>query len=120
MKVYEDEHTLAFLDISPFREGHTLVISKIHSKNILEFNPDEAGNLFRTIQHVAPAVMKATDSHGFHILQNNFIAAGQTVFHAHWHIIPRATGDDYKFATHITYKDNDTMLKMAETIKSHL
>ena len=119
-KVYEDEHTLAFLDIAPFVEGHTLVIPKKHIKNMLEFDPNHATHLFKTIKHVAPAVMKATGSEGFHILQNNFMAAGQTVFHAHWHIIPRAKNDNFIFGTHITYKNNEAMREMAKAITKHL
>lgn len=119
-KIYEDEHTLVFLDIAPFCEGHCLVIPKVHSQNILEIDPQQAHHLFKTIQHVAPAIMKATNSQGFHVLQNNFAAAGQTVFHTHWHIIPRAEEDKLTLWAQTPYQDQDVMFKIAKTIVSHL
>lgn len=119
-KIYEDEHTLVFLDIAPFCEGHCLVIPKLHAQNILELDPKQAEHLFKTIQHVAPAIMKATNSQGFHVLQNNFAAAGQTVFHAHWHIIPRTENDKLTLWKQSSYQSQDIMLKMAKNITNNL
>lgn len=115
-KIYEDEYTFAFLDIAPFREGHCLVIPKIHAQNILDIDSALAPYLFKTIQNIAPAIMKATSSQGFHILQNNFAAAGQTVFHAHWHIIPRSEGDNFPLWTQTPYENEHAIRNMARTI----
>ena len=120
VKIYEDEYTLTFLDIAPYREGHCLVIPKSHAQNILDLNPNHAGHVLKTIQHIAPAIMKATNSQGFHVLQNNFAAAGQTVFHVHWHIIPRADGDNLSLWTQTPYKNQNMMLEVAKTITTRL
>ena len=79
-KVYEDDKVLAFLDISQATKGHTLVIPKEHVRNILEMS--------------ARAVQKATGAIGMNILNNNEEVAGQTVFHAHIHLVPRYGADD--------------------------
>ena len=84
-KVYEDDNVLAFLDLAPVHHGHTLVIPKSHHKDMLEV-PSELGSaVFSALQKVAAAVMKATGAQGFNVMQNNGLAAGQTVFHIHWH-----------------------------------
>jgi len=92
-KVYEDEKTLAFLDIAPVNKGHTLVIPKKHSKNLLEDDMDDLDICMKTIKKVAKAVMGATGADGFNLGANTNSAAGQVVFHTHFHIIPRFEDD---------------------------
>ena len=92
-KVYEDEYVLAFLDLAPVHPGHTLVIPKTHDKDMLEVPAELGTAVFAAIQKVAAAVLEATGAQGFNVMQNNRLAAGQTVFHIHWHIIPRFEGD---------------------------
>jgi len=115
-KIYEDETTFAFLDINPFAWGHCLVIAKDHTQNILEFDLSLSQNIFATIQKVACAVMQATQAEGFHVLQNNFPAAGQTVFHAHWHIVPRIEGDGLKLWSQSNYENQNALQSMAKNI----
>ena len=92
-KVYEDEHTLAFMDVMPQADGHTLVIPKSPSRNLLDADPAALGPLMASVQKVANAVRKAFGAEGMLIQQFNEPAAGQTVFHLHFHILPRNAGD---------------------------
>lgn len=95
-KVYEDAHTIAFMDIMPQVEGHTLVITKEHAESIFDVSPEGAAALIKTTKKVAAAVREVTNSPGILLAQLNGAAAGQTVFHIHFHIIPRASGIDLK------------------------
>lgn len=93
-KVYEDNNNIAFLDIMPQAEGHTLVIPKEHAETIFDLSPDSAAALITTTQKVAAAVKQITKSPGILLAQLNGAAAGQSVFHIHFHIIPRSSGID--------------------------
>jgi len=88
-KVYEDDHVLAFLDIAPLSEGHTLVIPKERKAYLHELSDDQAAALGRVLPRLARAVMNATGATAYNILQNNGATAHQAVFHVHFHIIPR-------------------------------
>ncbi|MEQ6377231.1 HIT family protein [Bacillaceae bacterium S4-13-58] len=95
-KVYEDEQVYAFLDISQVTKGHTLVIPKEHSKNIYETKPEVASELFQRVPKIAQAVKNAFNPVGLNILNNNGEEAGQSVFHLHFHIVPRyGNGDGF-------------------------
>src|SRR5690625_1056110 len=101
-KVYEDEHVYAFMDISQVTTGHTLVIPKVHTKNIYETPADIASELFKKVPMIANAVKKAYNPIGLNLLNNNEVSAGQSVFHLHIHIIPRygkSDGFDAKWET---------------------
>src|SRR5437899_9693819 len=87
--VYEDPHTLAFLDIHPLNPGHTLVIPKKHYTNMLEMPTEEAGRVFVSVSKVMKGVQKASAADGISIGQSNGRAASQEIFHMHVHIIPR-------------------------------
>jgi len=89
IKVYEDAHTLAFMDIMPVSKGHTLVIPKSDAENIFDLDAAAAGPLLLATQKVARAVKAAVQAPGVMIAQLNGPAAGQTIFHIHFHIIPR-------------------------------
>lgn len=116
-KVYEDEYVYAFLDIAPSFAGHTLVVPKNHYKNILDIDVNEASHIFAAIQKIAPAIMKATGAEGFHVLQNNNEVAGQTVFHTHFHIIPRKAGDSMTLWTPTPYESDKKRDEMARKIQ---
>lgn len=88
-RVFEDDHVLAFLDIAPLSEGHTLVIPKERKAYLHELSDDQAAALGRVLPRLARAVMNATGATAYNILQNNGAAAHQAVFHVHFHIIPR-------------------------------
>ncbi|WP_279213444.1 HIT family protein [Delftia acidovorans] len=92
-KVFEDEQTIAFMDIGQVNPGHVLVASKRHAVTLLDLTPDEAGAVMRTAQRVARAVQAAFDPDGISLFQANGAAGGQTVFHFHLHVLPRHEGD---------------------------
>lgn len=92
-RVYEDEQTLAFLDVGPASRGHTLVICKDELPTLLDLRPEQVAAVARTVQRVARALMSALQPDGLNVVQNNGPAAGQTVPHYHVHLIPRWEGD---------------------------
>ena len=91
-KVYEDQDTLAFMDIMPRCEGHTLVIPKAPARNILDASPGQLAACMKTVQKISQAVMKAFEADGITLQQFNEQAGGQVVFHLHFHVLPRRTG----------------------------
>ncbi len=88
-KIYEDEHVLAFLDIQPLSRGHTLVIPKESAETLDQLSEESAAAVGRALPRICRAVMKATGTHAYNILQNNGKGAHQAVFHVHFHIIPK-------------------------------
>jgi histidine triad (HIT) family protein len=87
--VYEDDKTLAFMDVMPQAQGHVLIIPKEPAENLLDLSPEGAAAMMVTTQRVAKAVKKALDAPGIYLMQLNGAPAGQTVFHVHCHVIPR-------------------------------
>jgi histidine triad (HIT) family protein len=96
-KVFEDEFTLAFMDVMPQSDGHTLVIPKAEAENLFDLAPEALGATIATTQRVARAVKKAFDAPGIMIAQLNGRGAGQSVFHIHFHVVPRYEGIDLRF-----------------------
>ena len=92
-KVFENEHVMAFLDISQVTKGHTLVIPKVHKENLFELTPDIAKNLFESVPAIANALKEEYKPLGLNLVNNNGEQAGQTVYHFHMHLIPRYAGD---------------------------
>ncbi len=119
VKVYEDENSIAFLDINPINRGHTLLIPKEHSRNIFDIKEETFKNLIPTLQKISLAVKKGTNADGINIGINNEPVAGQVVFHTHIHIIPRFEQDGLKSWQGEQYK-NGEMEKVAEKIKSNV
>jgi len=91
-KVYEDEYTLAFMDVMPQSDGHVLVIPKVAATNLFEISPDALSRLIVATQTIARAAQSAFTADGVTIMQFNGAAAGQTVPHIHFHVIPRYEG----------------------------
>lgn len=118
-KVHEDDRTLAFMDVMPQSEGHTLVIPKSPAENMFDLSADDAANLMRVTQKVAVAVKRAIKAPGIMIAQLNGPEAGQTVFHIHMHIIPRWHGIDLKLHAR-EMADFEVLKKQAELIKAEL
>ena len=116
-KVYEDDLVLAYLDINPFAEGHTLVIPKEHSTGILDTSPETLREMIVRVQKVAARLKDALPCDGFNILQNNGPAAGQTVPHLHFHIVPRlgSAAADISFANHTG--DMEHLKALAERLR---
>jgi histidine triad (HIT) family protein len=118
-KVYEDEHTLAFMDVMPQVDGHCLVVPKTGSRNLLDADPATLVHLMATVQKVANATKKAFNADGIQIRQYNEEAAGQTVFHLHFHVLPMKEGEPIR--PHIgKMADQELLLKHANQLKSAL
>ncbi|HYO94992.1 MAG TPA: HIT family protein [Polyangiaceae bacterium] len=88
-KVYEDEHVLAFLDISPLSRGHTLVIPKEPAVTLDQLSETSSAAIGRVLPRICRAVMQATGCPAYNLLQNNGSEAHQAVFHVHFHVIPK-------------------------------
>jgi histidine triad (HIT) family protein len=91
-KIYEDEDTLAFLDIMPRTEGHALVVTKEKARDLFDIKPEALAKLMAVVQKLAPKIKEAVVADGVLIQQFNGSAAGQTVFHLHFHIVPIKQG----------------------------
>jgi histidine triad (HIT) family protein len=99
-KLYEDESVLAFMDIRPVARGHALVIPKLHSEDLLSTDDRVLQNFLPQVKKVAGAVMRAVKADGVNITTNHGRAAGQVVFHLHFHIIPRFAADGLRAWPH--------------------
>lgn len=106
-KLYEDEKTLAFLDIHPVNAGHALVVPKNHSSNIFDIAPEDWAAVAETVRKLAIAIEKAVNADGVNIAMNNREHAGQVVHHPHMHIIPRFKGDGIKLMPQRNYKERE-------------
>lgn len=119
-RVYEDENVVAFLDIKPLHVGHTLLVPKEHHRNIFDMPEQLLRELGPVVQKLSTAIKSATKADGINIGWNNESAAGQLVFHAHLHIMPRYINDGY---VHWQGKENitDTELRdVAQKIKGKI
>jgi len=117
--VFEDAETLAFMDLFPQSRGHVLVIPKtVQARNFLDLDPAAVAPLMRTVQTVAKAVTAALDPDGVIILQFNGAPAGQTVFHLHFHVIPRWEGVEMKGHGAAAMADPRDLEAVAEQIRA--
>ena len=116
IKVYEDEKTLAFMDIMPQADGHTLVIPKSPAVTLLDLNPEDAAYTIQIVQKVAKAIEKALDRKGIVLMQLSGEEAGQTVPHIHFHLIPSSIHQLGKHAS--TMGDQEKIKALAEKIKA--
>ncbi|HEX4160649.1 MAG TPA: HIT family protein [Rhizomicrobium sp.] len=119
VKVFEDEDTLAFMDIMPSAEGHTLVIPKEPAETLLELSNHAASALMLTTQRVSAAVKRALACPGLMLVQLNGTAAGQSVPHMHMHIVPRFEGLDLKLHGR-AQADPQQLETVAARIRQHL
>lgn len=117
--VYEDEVVLAFLDITPVNYGHTLVIPKEPCINVFDGKPETLAHMMKVGQKIAQALKAADLAEGVNLIMNNGAEAGQEVFHAHLHVVPRLTGDhSFQKPQHVaveaeTYQETKERLKAA-------
>ena len=118
-KVYEDDGTLAFMDIMPRADGHTLVIPKTPARNVLDAAPEQLAACMATAQKIARALMPAFNADGITIQQFSEPAGGQVVFHLHVHVIPR--WDGVKLGPHtVTMEKPEILAANAEKIRKAL
>lgn len=118
--VYEDDAVMAFLDIRPLNEGHTLVIPKKHYAFIYEVPDGEVANLYKVVKKVALAVKRGVNAEGITIAQQNERAAGQEVFHVHVHVIPRYAGKRLMRFDEAKEASEAELEKVAKKLKSHI
>lgn len=121
VKVWEDDDVLAFMDVFPQSEGHVLVVAKAsQARNLLEIEPAVLERVILAVQRTARAVEKALRPDGFSIMQFNGEAGGQTVFHLHFHIVPRWTDRPMKGHGHAPMADAEQLKALATRIAAEL
>ena len=118
IKVYEDQQTLAFMDISPASRGHTLVICKAEFADLWSIPEETLVAVTRAVQRVALGLRSALKPDGLNVIQNNGAASGQTVFHYHVHLIPRWEGDSAVRLWAPGQADQDELRALAEQIRA--
>jgi histidine triad (HIT) family protein len=118
-RVYEDDDAVAFMDVMPQANGHTLVIPKTPSRNILDAAPQTLSRLLPVVQKVAAAAKEAFEADGVTVMQFNEPAAGQTVYHLHFHVIPRVEGLPLKPHSG-TMEDQSVLAANAEKLRKAL
>lgn len=116
-KIYENDKIMAFLDISPVNKGHTLVVPKEHYENSLATPEEILKELIVVVKKVALAVKEATGAEGINLGINNGQAAGQIIFHTHWHVIPRFFNDGYKMWGSKEYASKKEQAEIAKKIR---
>jgi histidine triad (HIT) family protein len=117
-KVYEDDKTLAFMDIMPQADGHTLVIPKEPAETLMDLSADSAAYTINIVQKVGSAIKKALGAEGIVLMQLNGSKAGQTVPHIHFHLIPSSIHELGKHATQMG--DQEKIRQLAEKIRAEL
>ncbi len=118
--VYEDDNFKAIMDISPSAMGHVIILAKNHAEDIFEMTEEDLSKALIVARKVARAVKAATGCDGINILQNNGVAAGQTVFHYHIHVVPRFDNDTVKIKWEALSVEMDDISVMAEKIREHI
>ena len=118
--IYEDQTVLAFLDLRPVNEGHTLVIPKSHYETIYDIPEDLIGKIHQTAKQIAIAVKKAVKAQGISIIQQNERAANQDIFHLHVHAIPRFEGQKLPRFSEIPQANRERLEQIASEIKQNL
>lgn len=121
VKVWEDDDVLVFMDVFPQSEGHVLVVSKASTaRNLLEVEPEVLARLAEATRRTARAVDKALKPEGFQVMQFNGEAGGQTVFHLHFHIVPRWADRPMKGHGHAPMADTGALRALADRIAAEL
>jgi histidine triad (HIT) family protein len=119
-KLYEDADTLAFMDINPVHDGHTLVIPKAHYPTVFAIAPDAVAAVARTAARIAAAVEWTLRPDGLNLVQANGPGAGQSVAHFHVHVLPRRLGDDIKMSWTPAPGDRARIAALAERLRAQL
>jgi histidine triad (HIT) family protein len=120
VKVYEDQKTLAFMDINPLNPGHCLVVTKAHAATIFDADPVDLQAVIAAVKKVATAVRSAMRADGVNVVQANGAAAFQSVPHLHFHVIPRFVNDGKGFDWKLTPGEKEQIKQNAERIQTVL
>jgi histidine triad (HIT) family protein len=116
-KVYEDEHAVAVMDINPWTRGHLVVFPRKHAANVFEIEDAELERVIVAVKRVAAKVREALDPDGVNLLQSNGPAAWQTIFHLHFHVIPRYDDDPLELPTRPQPASPEELAEVAEEIR---
>lgn len=115
--LYEDEKTLAFLDVNPRFEGHTIVIPRTHAEKLTDLSDEEVMHLFKVVKHISKHLEEVFDTDSFNIGSNNGESAGQVVKHLHIHIFPRPKDSEKKYGFEAAFPVNEEAKnKLQETL----
>jgi histidine triad (HIT) family protein len=117
--LYENENIISFLDIRPVNYGHTLVITKKHYDNFQSVPAEELNHLMKGLQFISSAVVSSVNADGFNLIVNSGKAAGQTIFHFHFHIIPRYQ-NDFRFKPDFKSYSDGAMKEFADKIRTEI
>jgi histidine triad (HIT) family protein len=117
-RVFENEHVLAFLDITPLSEGHTLVVPKLQVERLEDLPPEDTAELARQLGAIAKRVCAVTGAEAYNVLQNNGRVAGQEVPHVHFHIIPRRAGDGLGYRWNAKPAEHEALAELARRINA--
>ena len=120
IRVYEDERTIAFMDINPLNDGHTLVIPRVHAATLFEADEADLQAVIATVRCVARAIRETIRPDGLNLLQANGAAAFQSVPHFHFHLVPRYTGDGKGFDWPMVAGDRTRIQAAADKIRTAL
>lgn len=115
--LYEDEKTIALLDIRPLNEGHTLIIPRDHYETVYDIPEELNAHIYKIVKRAAIAVKNATNADGITVIQQNGHAAGQEVLHLHVHVVPRYEGQKLPKFTDLPNASREQLEKMAERIR---
>lgn len=118
--LFENEKVISILDINPLNYGHSLVFPKIHVEDFLAVPEEYLFSLIKTAQQISKSLMNSFNFDGFNIVSNNGKVAGQSVFHCHFHIIPRFIEDGHRFKMNLKKYNNGEMKNYAEKIRSNI
>jgi histidine triad (HIT) family protein len=120
MKIFEDDKTLAIMDINPLNSGHCLVITKAHAANLFDADLEDLHAAIASAQRVARAIREALKPDGLNMLQANGAAAFQSVLHYHLHLIPRWTNDGKGFDWKLVPGNREQIMKAGERLRAVL
>jgi len=118
--IYQNNRAVAILDINPIHFGHALVMPRTHCENFLEVPDEDLHDLIKAIKIVTRAIVQSFAPGGFNIFSNNGIAAGQSVFHFHFHITPRYVDDNIKFILQLKKYSKNEMPAYADRIRQYI
>jgi len=118
--IFEDDRTMAFMDIRPVNDGHTLVIPKAHYENIYDIPEDEIAYVYRIVKKVASAIKQSIKPDGISITQHNGRAAMQRIFHLHVHVIPRYEGQRFPRPDELSAAEREKLDEIATKIRKHM
>jgi histidine triad (HIT) family protein len=116
-KVYEDDHAIAVMDINPWTRGHIVVFPRKHAENVFEIEDDELQRVSLAVKRVAGLVREGLDPDGVNLLQSNGRAAWQTIFHLHFHVIPRYDGDPLQLPVRPERAEPEELAAVAKEIR---